>query len=216
MQQHRPHKSRAILTEQQAIDIFRSGSANSISTMVSSATYVAKQYGINERTVRDIWKQRTWTNATSSLAEVAGPMTKRKMGRPIGSKDVRPRKQKLAAGTLISSNLSNPCTAANPADARQRHYISRPNSESRDSSTYSDQVQQGSVARRRLFTYLLSGSFDQAALLDRSPVEDERQAEEASIDDQLHAWAHCGSQWIIDPALSLHGEAPPDGAPAVG
>ncbi len=81
------------------------------------------------------------------------------------------------------------------------------------------------MARLRIFRYLRSDfppseSSDKTAFLDsRSLFDDdgdERQVEEGSIDDQLHAWAHCGSHWIIDPALSLDGRAPPDGAPSVG
>jgi hypothetical protein len=206
MQQQRSQKHRAILTEQQAIEIFRFRSENSMSVMVSSALFVAKRYGINERTVRDIWKQRTWNRATSTLAEGTGPMAKKKMGRPIGSKDTRPRKQKLAAGTSIFSNSSTPITPSK-YDARLRSHGARLNCESQQSATASVQLQD-SAARRLLFDFLLLEPSDEAACIgDRSLIEDAREVE-VSIDDQLHAWAHCGSQWIVDAALSLDGENP--------
>ncbi len=105
MQQQRAQKRRVILTKQQAIEIFGFRSVYSITTMVSGASFVAERYGINEKTVRDIRKQRTWTHATCTLAENEGTMAKRKIGRPVGSKDMRPRKPKLAAGTFLPTRL---------------------------------------------------------------------------------------------------------------
>ena len=106
--QHRqqPQKRRAILTEQQAIEIFRIGSDDSTPIVVSSAKVVARRYGINERAVRDIWNQRTWTHATWPIAQSTGPTADKKMGRPIGSKDSSPRRQKLAAATPMSTELA--------------------------------------------------------------------------------------------------------------
>jgi hypothetical protein len=85
-------KPRAILTVQQAIEIF--GFAFSHQEVVSSAVAVARRYGVNERTVRDIWKQRTWTHATHPLEDSMQVQNKKKVGRPKGSKDSKPRKQK--------------------------------------------------------------------------------------------------------------------------
>jgi hypothetical protein len=140
-------RRRAILTEQQAIDIFGFRSENSITTMVSSASFVAKRYGINERTFRDIWKQRTWTHATCSLAEEGSPMAKRKMIRPVGSKDTRPRKQKFAATPSIS-------LLKLPSDAF------RPRSEYHESATASDQEQHDRAARQRLCSSSASCSWN--------------------------------------------------------
>ncbi len=94
MPQHRSQKRRAILAELQAFEIFAFRFLSSMSMILSSASVVAKRYGVNERTtgIRDIWMQRTWTHATCSLAANAGPMAKRKLGRTVGSKDARARK----------------------------------------------------------------------------------------------------------------------------
>ena len=104
MEQRSVRKPRAILTEQQAVDIFKWQSAEEIPTMVSSSSFIAKKFGINERTVRDIWKRRTWAHATWRLGERADtkPMVKKRTGRPKGSKDSRPRQRKLNSGTPIS------------------------------------------------------------------------------------------------------------------
>ncbi len=222
MPHRRQQMPRAILTEQQAIEIFGFRSVDSIATMVSGASFVAKRYGINERTVRDIWKQRTWTHATSSLAE-AGPMAKMKMGRPVGSKDMRPRKQKLAAGNFVASSSS----IALNSGAKMPFYSYRPNSIYQEKSTVSDQIQQDNVTQQLFSSLLLESSNEpdvlgdgspmleslkdeqlQAAIFgDRSPIEDERE-EEASIDDQLHAWADRGAQWILTASLPLTADSP--------
>ena len=192
MHQQRPRRHRAILTEQQAIEIFRIRSQNSTPILMLGATFVAKRYGINERTVRDIWKQRTWTRATCSMAEGASPMLQKKIGRPIGSKDTKPRRQKLAAETSIPFYQSTTVFAASERDARPSIY-SIGDTIPRHGSLVNEDPMQGSL-----------DSSDEAGLLDgRSLLEDGREAGEASIDDQLHAWAQRGPHWIIDAALSL-------------
>ena len=61
-------KTRAILTAEQAIDIFKikiSGPA-AIRQQLSPSK-VARAFGVNEKTVRDIWKGRTWFRETMHL-----------------------------------------------------------------------------------------------------------------------------------------------------
>ena len=211
MPKYQPQKRRAILTEQQAVEIFRLRSVSSMTMMVCPASVVAKRYGVNERTIRDIWKQRTWTHATCSFAEIAGPMAKRKMGRPVGSRDVRPRKQRPVARTSISYE---PSTCATPVkcNATMPFWESRLRSELQE---HSDKAQQDRIMQwRRSDCLLLDSSDDMAFLANQSPIEHERE-QEASIDDQLHAWAHHGPQWIISAALPLHGDSPWDCKPSV-
>ena len=217
MQHQRPRKNRAILTEQQAIEIFGFRSTISMSMMVSSASFVAKRYGVNERTIRDIWKQRTWTHATCLLAEGAGPMAKRKMGRPVGSKDTCPRKQRLAAGTSFfydspTQSVPSKCDSKISFDG-----LTRPRPEYYERQSDPDQDQQVSASRRQRCSFLLlpaESSDEQAFLRDRPRIENERQ-EEASIDDQLHAWADRGPQWIISASLPLLGDSLWDCEPAI-
>ncbi len=208
----RSQKRRAILTEQQAIEIFEFRSEISMSMIVSRASVVAKRYGVNERTVRDIWKQRTWTHATCSFAECASPMATRKKGRPLGSKDVRPRKQKLVARTSISGDPSTASTDLQ-CDAMVSLYAPRTTSGYRERT---DHAQQDRALQWRSFDFLLlTEPSDGAVLLSDQPttIEHERE-QEVSIDDQLHAWAHRGPQWIISAALPLHGDYPWDCAPS--
>ena len=58
-----PHyaKSRAKLAESDAIRIFKLKFVN------SSATSVGKMFNVNEKTIRDIWKGRTWEQETLHL-----------------------------------------------------------------------------------------------------------------------------------------------------
>ena len=201
MQQRRPQKHRAILTEMQAIEIFEFRASN----FIPHASFVAKQYGINERTVRDIWKQRTWSHCTSSLAEGLGSMPKKKLGRPIGSKDTRPRKQKLTAGTLISFPSYNRSTSF-MSDLRTPFNTPKFMSERLEDPTDSEQTQKNSQAKRRLCSFLhLKTSNKMDFLCDRWSDENERE-EQTTIDDQLHKWANCGSRWIINVPQPFEGE----------
>ena len=60
----------------------------------SSANSVAKIFGVSPKTVRDIWKGRTWYRTTHQLepnrAEESERLTKHS-GRPRGVKDSKPR-----------------------------------------------------------------------------------------------------------------------------
>ena len=95
------HRPRAILTEKQAIEIFNIKGRISLSAHQNqlltgtSASSVARIYGVSERTVRDIWKGRTWCRSTlnfdSNKSAINGI---KKPGRPKGSRDTKPRKKK--------------------------------------------------------------------------------------------------------------------------
>jgi hypothetical protein len=184
-----------------------------MSLMVSSATFLATRYGVNERTVRDIWKQRTWNNATRLLAEGTSPMPKKKLGRPMGSKDIRPRKQKLALKHMYSVDSPVPFNSSKRNAEPQFHAL-RMNTEYHD--TISEQIQQETMSQQPLCGFLpLESSTKMVFLGDRPTIENERDAEVPSIDDQLHAWAQCQSRWIIDAALPIDEENPSARAPSV-
>jgi hypothetical protein len=52
------------------------------------ATCIALQFGVSEKTIRDIWNGRTWCEETGM------PKDKTTLGRPIGAKDKKQRKLK--------------------------------------------------------------------------------------------------------------------------
>jgi hypothetical protein len=60
----RQQKTRAILTEQQAVHIFMSGRM--------LAKRLAGQYGVSVKAIRDIWNRRTWARETKHLGELGG------------------------------------------------------------------------------------------------------------------------------------------------
>jgi hypothetical protein len=113
-------RKRAALTKQQAMDIFdlriprRGTGGSSVHLTISSRSVsISKAFGVSPKAVRDIWNRRTWCKATSSmLSETDGilhenrvkafrendwpkfePQT-RKVGRPRGSKDSKPRQRR--------------------------------------------------------------------------------------------------------------------------
>ena len=83
-------RARAKLTAASAVSIFLSRFERPRSTKT-----IALAYGISEKTVRDVWNGRTWARVTSRI----GASTSRPgsppppLGRPLGSKDSRPRKR---------------------------------------------------------------------------------------------------------------------------
>ncbi len=99
-------KTRAKLSVDQVIEIF-----NSKGTATISAANVARQYGISEKTVRDIWKGRTWCGETWHLDTTRVVHTK-PIGRPKGCKDSKPRKPKsdsaddLAPDSVVGDDAS--------------------------------------------------------------------------------------------------------------
>ena len=177
-------RTRAILTEQQAVEIFKWQSTDEILTMVCRSSFIAKKFGISEKTVRDIWKQRTWAHATCSLGGKTDTATKveKKIGRPKGSKDSRPRKQKQTSGTRIS-----PASSAQPliCNVNMSFYEFDKNDELQQDSLDTSQPQ--SEKRIPGPTGPLLGTLTRQHVL---PIEEE------SIDDQLYSWTFHDSHWI--------------------
>ena len=95
-------KPRAVLSKQQAVDIFRiAGVLRPDGTRGTkpTASSVAKRYGVSEKTIRDIWRGRTWYEETLPFDMNRQPKTMMKTGRPLGRKDSAPRKRKLEIRT---------------------------------------------------------------------------------------------------------------------
>ena len=91
-------KSRAKLTEADALDIFHC-KAHSL-----SAAFVSKKYGVSEKAVRDIWTGRTWSKETWHLdASRLRPL--KKMGRPVGRQDTKPRKSRIVPRKMEPTKL---------------------------------------------------------------------------------------------------------------
>ena len=93
-QEKRCPKPQAILTEDKAIEIFKVSLQRS-AIEKPNASLVAREYGVNEKTIRDIWTGRTWRDETQPLAIGREPRPREKTGRPLGSKDSVPRRRKV-------------------------------------------------------------------------------------------------------------------------
>jgi hypothetical protein len=61
-----------------------------------SPTVVSRLCGISEKAVRDIWSGRTWSKETQHL-DPSRSVCLKKIGRPAGSKDTKPRKPRAQA-----------------------------------------------------------------------------------------------------------------------
>ena len=100
---HRTHASRnprAKLTEADALDIFK------FKGHMITASSVSVKYRVSEKAVRDIWIGRTWSKETWHL-DTSRSLPLKKMGRPIGRKDAKPRKLRIAPKKLFLSTLRN-------------------------------------------------------------------------------------------------------------
>ena len=89
-------KPRAVLSEDQAIAIFQLKVARNAKNRAPSATSVAKQYGVSEKTIRDIWNARTWTLETAAMDPARPFKPPAATGRPKGRRDRIPRKRRAA------------------------------------------------------------------------------------------------------------------------
>ena len=76
-----------------------------------SAASMSKKYGVSEKAVRDIWTGRTWSKETWHLDALRSRPVK-KMGRPVGRQDSKPRKSRIAPRKLESSKLRDAAAVA--------------------------------------------------------------------------------------------------------
>ena len=84
-----PVRPRAVLSKSEVIEIFNAR------LTLKSATKVAGLYRVSEKAIRDIWTGRTWAAETWHL-DMSRPLKVKPSGRPLGSRDSKPRKQRQA------------------------------------------------------------------------------------------------------------------------
>ena len=128
-------KPRTVLTKEQAIDIFRLSASGYTTASGPTATSVARAFGVSEKTIRDIWKGRTWCDETLPLDSSRQPKPRKKTGRPMGRKDSAPRrpKQTPRQPKLIPKRKTRPQDSrAVSDDSPQALLISKPNAKSQD------------------------------------------------------------------------------------
>jgi hypothetical protein len=93
-------RPRALLSEQDAVDIYLSGKARSFQKL--NSVQLSKQYRVSPKTIRDIWNRRTWAPETKHLwAENEIPLLRRKQsGQSI--KSIPKNSRRAASGARWS------------------------------------------------------------------------------------------------------------------
>ena len=102
-------RSRSILTKEQAREIFLFKQTQGDSKFQREISSLAHQYKISSKAIRDIWKGRSWLDATYDLWSTDSRPPKRVLGRPKGKKDTKPRKskQQFCLEGLISASIDS-------------------------------------------------------------------------------------------------------------
>ena len=83
-------------SKERVLEIFKLSLNQSPFAEKPNASLVARQYGVNEKTVRDIWARRTWKHETLPLANKE-PKNRAKIGRPLECQDSASRQQSESA-----------------------------------------------------------------------------------------------------------------------
>ena len=92
-------KASSVLSKEQAIGIFKLSLVQSPGRKRKTATSVAKEFRVSEKTIRDIWSGRTWHVETMPLDPSRSPRAAKKNGRPLGRKDSLPRKSRKSTNS---------------------------------------------------------------------------------------------------------------------
>ena len=88
--------SRAILDSDKARAIYKC-KLSATSSYSAHASKLARNYGVSPKAIRDIWTGRTWQRVTYSLDPsntACVTRIEKRLGRPRGAKDNKPRKPK--------------------------------------------------------------------------------------------------------------------------
>ncbi len=59
-----PGRPRAVLSKEQAIEIFRCKNSLGNQSMTATSIVLANKYNVNSKTIRDIWSGRSWFETT--------------------------------------------------------------------------------------------------------------------------------------------------------
>ena len=118
-------KPQAVLTKDKVIEIFKISLKRSAAEK-PNASLLAREHGVNEKTIRDIWTGRTWHDETQPLAIDREPRQRAKTGRPLGCKDSVPRRRKanhLKPSGALESHLSVHPTEQMPRSDITKQYV---------------------------------------------------------------------------------------------
>ena len=119
-------KPKAILTYDKVIDIFklRPDSKLARGEGFRPSAAVAFDFGISEKTVRDIWRARTWHRETLHLDPCRPARAMALPGRPLGRKDSAPRKRQQRTLPSICKPVLIPAGTKSDVTYTKRRNIS--------------------------------------------------------------------------------------------
>jgi hypothetical protein len=113
-------RPRIVLTNQQAREIFQLKSGHGFASLHAASIRLASKYGVSSKAIRDIWKGRSWLEATFDLWNVEDRPAKRIIGRPKGKKDSKPRLRGSSSKFLDEKETSD---IVSPADYYHAEYF---------------------------------------------------------------------------------------------
>ena len=154
MESARPRRgvARYVLSSVQVLDIYRlKTQGDGLTKSKTSASSIAKIFGISSKTVRDIWNGRTWYRTTNHLEPNKGDAAKRMQrhaGRPKGSKDSKPRVRRQRPNMSV------------PLDTETSSRVAATTSHAHNTHTYDVKGSPCASLKRTLFDHGFQPTFD--------------------------------------------------------
>ena len=105
-------RSRVVLSRTAAREIFIVRSHLGLESAHQASIRLAAKYRISSKAIRDIWKGRSWLDATFDLWSEEDRPCRRMIGRPKGKKDSKPRAKRQARAETHGNECRPPSMAA--------------------------------------------------------------------------------------------------------
>ena len=152
------HSARNVLRIGQVLEIFKRKMCDDVRSAdgktqhsLPDANKVGKEFGVSAKAVRDIWTSRTWYRETLPLDPArpdAQERLSKQVGRPKGSKDRKPRRQRETA-IIANTPISLPQITVEPTTQfMQRIVTVRDSSKAGITGNMKDGSDQSMIASR--------------------------------------------------------------------
>ena len=96
-----------VLSEQQAREIFQLKNTHGFASLHAASIFLANTHKVSPKAIRDIWKGRSWLEATFDLWDSSDRPARKVLGRPKGRKDTKPRQLKSIKAAQYSNSTSD-------------------------------------------------------------------------------------------------------------
>ena len=93
-----------MLTQVQAREIFALRNHEGFRNLHNASVLLAAEYLVSAKTIRDIWKGRSWLGATYDLWKEEERPSRKALGRPKGKKDSQPRRRRDTLYSLYAKD----------------------------------------------------------------------------------------------------------------